>query len=265
MAEAVKSADRVLQLLELLIGQPRGLSFTEICRQLELPKSSAHGLLNTMMARGFLEQDTQGSHYLLGIRVWEAGQAYLGRNDLGETARPILEALRDQVNETVQLAILDGTDNVYIAKHDPDQQLVLASRIGARLPAYATSLGKALLADLDDEEIDRRHRGIEFRRYTPNTISSISQLKSELAEVRARGHAIDDGEYTTGVFCVGVPIRDRSRRVIAAISVSVPSVRINKVRRAEITIALTETARVLSRRLGYVESTRDSRPMVRPY
>ncbi|WP_268961274.1 IclR family transcriptional regulator [Nonomuraea cypriaca] len=247
----VKSAGRALEVIELLTRRPRGLSFTEICEELELPKSSGHGLLATMVRRGFLRLDDAGRRYTLGIRVWEAGQAYLWAIDLERAAKPIMEAIRDDLNEVVQLAVLDGTDNVYVAKVDPDQALVLASRVGARIPAHTTALGKVLLAGLEEAELRRRFEGREFVRFTRTTIASLADLEVELAGVRRGGHAIDQGEYTAGVFCVGVPVRDHNGGVRAGMSVSVPEVRLTPALRRRMLHALEKGAGELSAHLGY--------------
>ena len=144
LSATVKSALRVLLVIELLTDEPIGLSFAQICKRLGLPKSSTHALLRTMKERGHLDLDQTG-RYRLGIRIWQAGQAHTQGFDLAAAARPYLQVARDELHETVQLAVLDGFENVYLAKEDSDQRLVLQSRVGSRLPAYATGLGKGPL------------------------------------------------------------------------------------------------------------------------
>lgn len=249
--QAVKSAERALEVIEALTQAPRGLTFTELCGELGLPKSSAHGLLATMVAHGFLQVDDVTRRYMLGIRVWEAGQAYLATADLERVARPAMETIRDELNEIVQLAILDGTENVYVAKVDPDQALTLASRVGARIPAHTTALGKALLAGLDDAELRRRYDGQTFTRFTDTTIGSADELVTELTSVRRNGYAIDRGEYTPGVFCVGVPVHDHTGAVRAGMSVSVPEVRMSAALRRRMIDTLRRHGGEVSARLGY--------------
>lgn len=225
MSATVKSADRVLQVFELLTDASDGLLLAEIQRALGLPKSSAHALVSTMAARGFVEQDPHTRRYAVGIRLWQAGRSYLNASSLETLALPYMTQIRADLNETVQLATLDGTDNVYLAKVDPDQQLRLASHVGARLPAYATGIGKALLSLLPDDEIRRRFADVTFIDFTPQTIASLDELLTTIQQIRTTGYAEDRGEYTTGVFCVAVPLHGSADHRIAGLSVSVPEVR----------------------------------------
>jgi IclR family acetate operon transcriptional repressor len=254
----VKSADRTLAILDLLTAHPDGLTLIEVHRLLGIPRSSAHSLLMTMAGRGFLEQEPDSRRFRVGIRLWQAGQSYVAAENLEKAALPYMEELRDDLNETVQLATLDGTDNVYVGKVDPDQQLLLASRVGGRLPAYATGIGKALLTQLDDEEIERRFAAVEFTRYTPNTIGSLAELLATIDEGRRRGYATDTSEYTPGVCCVAAPIPRIRARPQAAISVSVPEVRWTDALMRNATEAVQVTARKVAERMGYEEPTRGS-------
>jgi IclR family KDG regulon transcriptional repressor len=238
-------------ILQLLTDNSAGLTFGHICERLELPRSSAHGLLHTMRDRGFLDFDEEGRRYKLGIRAWQAGQAYIRGNSLAATSRPYLQAARTALGETVQLAVLDGIHNVYLAKEDADQLLVLQSRVGARLPAYATGLGKVLLAGLDDDEVRRRFDGVGLQRFTANTITDLTGLLGELARIRSQGYGTDDGEYTAGVECVAVPVRGHEGEVVAAISVSVPAVRGGAELSRRALEVLTAQAGGLSSVLGY--------------
>lgn len=251
MNAVVKSADRTLAILDLLTVHRDGLTLTEIQRELEFPKSSTYVLLMTMANRGFLEQDPDNRRFRVGIRLWQAGQSYVAVTDLERVALPYMETLRDALNETVQLATLDGTDNVYVAKVDPDQQLRLASRVGVRLPAYATGIGKALLSQLEDAEVRRRFEEVRFVRYTPQTITSVGKLIAALHEIRTAGYATDNSEYTPGVFCVAAPLHGQHSGARAAISVSIPEVRKTPTL-IERTIAdVRTTAEQLSQRMGY--------------
>lgn len=223
--EGVKSAARVMAIIDLLTKEHRGAGFSEICARLDLPKSSTHALLRTMTDRGFLTVDRRTRRYGIGVRVWEAGQAYLQGFDLPSIALPYMEAARDSLNETIQLAILDGVDNVYVAKVEADHRLALQSRVGARLPAYSTGLGKVLLAGLSDCEVRARFRDIPLEAFTDKTITDIELLINELHSIRQLNYGTDCGEYTPGIICAAVPVRAHSGAVVAAMSVSVPEVR----------------------------------------
>lgn len=240
VAESVKSAERALRIIELLT-EDGPLDFPAICGRLELPKSSAHALLATMRDMGFLHLAEASRRYRLGPRIWEAGQAYIDTLDIAGLAEPFMRRVRDQLGETVQLAILDGIENVYVGKLETDHPLQLVSRLGSRLPAYTTGLGKALLGGLSDTEVLQRLAGVEMRRFTPQTITDPHKLLTELARVRRRGYATDTGEYTAGVYCVAAPIRG-PHGTVAAMSVSIPDVRVTQaVRRTAAQVLIAET------------------------
>jgi len=248
----VKSAARALDVLEHLAATPEGASFPTLCSELNLPKSSLHALLATMVERGWVYLHESTRLYRIGVRAWQVGRSFVGLEALAQLAQPHLEAASDELNETVQLAVLDGTDNVYVAKVDSDHPLQLVSRVGSRLPAYATGLGKVLLADLEPEELRRRMRGVEFQRFTDRTITDLAALERALAEARANGFAQDEGEYTTGVFCVAVPIVGATGAVVAAMSCSVPSPRFDGTdqARAALIATLSKHGGELSRRVS---------------
>lgn len=247
----VKSALRVLLLIELLTEHPRGLTFPEIRNALDLPKSSLHGLLKVTTERGHLVFEESHRTYRLGVRFLEAGQAFFAGSDLREQAIPAMERIRDRINETVQLAVLDGRENVYVAKVPTAQALQLVSEVGSRLPAHATGLGKVLLAYLDEAEFERRFEGLELEQFTPRTASSIDELRAECEQIRRDGYGIDDGEYTEGVYCVAVPVFGPGAEPLAAMSVSIPSIRLKESTRDEVQQLLLTESRRLSRRLGH--------------
>lgn len=252
---AVKSAGRAMALLDLIAHERDGLSFAEIQRRTGWPRSSAYNLVRTMAGSGHLEFDEDQRVYRVGLRLWEAGQAYRRTHRLEQIAQRYLHAVSREVNETVQLAVLDGIENVYIAKVDADHHLKLASEIGARLPAYATGLGKMLLASLDSEELDRRLSGVTLEQFTPRTIADLGRLHSELEAIRDRGYSTDDEEFTEGVFCVAVPIFGADGDMVAAMSCSIPKARVNQDLQTATLTVLENQAAELSAALGHrVES-----------
>lgn len=247
----IKSALRVMLLVELLTERPSGMTFPEIRDALDVPKSSLHGLLKVMTSRGHLVFDPATRMYRLGVRYWEAGQAFMHGADLAQVAQPYLEAARDALNETVQLSILDGLENVYVAKVEADQVLQLVSKVGSRLPAHATGLGKVLLAHLDPDELARRLDGVALEKFTENTVSDQVELRALLEDIRTSGYATDDGEYTPGVFCVAVPVFGHDGQVAAGMSCSVPSIRIGPSTKSDMLEVLNAQARALSAALGH--------------
>ncbi len=248
-ARAVKSADRVLAILEYL-ARKGPASFGAVVRDLGLPLSSAHQLLQTILWRGFIELDENTRLFKLGFRLWEVAQAYAMTDDLVSLAQPLMDELTSVTTETVQLARLEGVDNVYLAISESPHPMKLVSSVGKRLPAHATGLGKVLLAGLNDEELDRRLNGVTLARFTERTITDRNVLVSELKRVRSRGFGYDNEEYLIGCRCVAAPVRGAGGDVVAAISVSVPTPRFNQEVAQHIRTALKDTVRRLERRMG---------------
>lgn len=250
-AEAVKSARRVLDILELLTGRESPMTFTEISEALRLPRSSLHSLLWTLTDAGWLELHESTRRYGLGLRTLEAGHAYGRSLDLPERAHPYLERVSVELDETVQLSVLDGRFNVYVGKVEGTQPLRLASEVGRRLPAHATGLGKVLLTALSTQEFDAVFSGVRLESFTPRTIGSRRALRAAVEQARVDGFAADDEEYTPGVRCVAVGVRDHTGAVVAAMSVSVPSVRFGERRQQEALRQLRVAAEGLSTALGH--------------
>ncbi len=248
--ERVKSAARVLDLVEAVAAHEAGLTFPALLQLSRIPKSSLHALLGVLTARGWLDLDEATRLYTLGVKVWENGQAYRKGRDLVREARPVMESIAGAINETVQLAQLDGTENVYLAKVDSTHPLRLQSEVGARLSAHATGLGKAMLACLGDDEVRRRLGRNALPRMTPHTIVTADALIEELQRVRFWGFAVDDQEYTPGLFCVAVPIRDQRGDAVAAVSVSVPLLRLEMKTLATALARLAAGSLEIARRLG---------------
>lgn len=242
---AVKSADRTVELLELLSRTGEPLTLSEIQRELSYPKSSLFVLLRTLVARGWVETDRRGTGYSIGVRALLVGTSYLDRDPVIRAATRVLEELRAEVNETVHLARLDGGDVVYLASRESAHQLRLTSRVGRRLPAHATSLGKALLAERPDAEVDALLPD-ELSALTPHTLVSRPALFADLAETRERGYAVERGENTAGLGCFAVAL-DFKSPALDAISCSVPSVRLDDAEHAaQVAAAVVRHAKELS-------------------
>lgn len=238
--------------MEVLADSAEGLSFSAVCAQLDLPRSSAHALLSTMTERSFVVQDPQSGAYTLGSRLWElANRTRSSVNDLTVAARPYMEQVRDAVDEVVELGVLDGTDVVYIGRCDAQQLLTLVSRVGARLPAHATAVGKALLSTLPPQKVAQLYEGHPFNRYTPQTLGSLRALQNELATVRTLGYAEARGDYTEGVYCIAMPVLDRDDDAVAAMSTSVPTTRGTPERIGLMSRELRAAVQDLSLRLGH--------------
>ena len=251
----IRVLDRAVQILTLLSdGRPRTL--TEISEEIGFSNSTAFRLLVTLAAHHLVERDPKDGRYRLGLRCLELARAYHDSSDLRRVALPELERLRDETGETVHLAILDEMEVVYLEKlHGHHAIGLMSSRVGARLPAYCTGLGKILLAYVNPEEVRDYFSRREMRRFTPETITNVPDLINHLEEVRARGYALDRGEHEAEVRCVAAPVFDADGTVIAAISVSGPASRMDPVEANHVLIERTlQTAQIISTKLGYRRS-----------
>ena len=244
----VKSADRVLAVLDLLAAHGP-LSFARIAAELGLPKSSAHNLLATMAARGYVERDADQRVFRLGTRVWEIAQAEHRVERLRSALKALMDGLVEATQETVQLAKLEGFEAVYLEISESPRPMKLTSRVGARLPAHTTGLGKTLLAFLDEDDARGRLDGRPLESMTENTITDPAALMDALRLIRRRGYGTDDEEFAIGLRCIAMPIRDRTGAVAAAMSVSMPTPRHSPEIAAQARFHLADTVAEAERRL----------------
>jgi DNA-binding IclR family transcriptional regulator len=218
----VKSADRVLDLFELLAHEPDGLTVSEISERLGIARSSAHGLVQTVARRGYLRRDHRDrKRVALGATLVQLGLNVSDRLELRTIARGPLERLLAATHDTVLLAVPHHGDLVYLDKLISDQRGFRTDpHASARRPLHTTSLGKALLAAAGDDAVAPLLAGRELEQVTEFTIVDLDTLLEELRRTRDRGYAIDEQEAVRGVCCVGAPIRDHTGQLIAAVSVS---------------------------------------------
>lgn len=242
--DAVKSAARTIDILELLSASENRLTLSELQRRLGVPKSSLHGLLRTLVDRGWVQTDKRGTGYAIGLSGLRAGAAFLDRDPVVQVSGPVLARLRRQLDETVHLARLDGSDMVYLASRESPHHLRVTSRIGRRLPAHATSLGKAVLSTMDPPAATAR-LPLRLGALTPLTVTDHELLREELAATRLRGWAHEKGQNTPGLACYAVAIP--AHPATDAISCSVPLARITDEHELQIVDALTTAAGEISR------------------
>ena len=245
----VKSADRVMAVLDHL-GEVEFATFAEIAAELELPKSSAHGLLRTMQSRGYVAFDDSRKGYRLGHRIWELARFGRHTEELRTLLKPLMDELRDRTGETVQLAVLDGAEAVYLELSQSTHPVKLTSRAGIRLPAHTSAIGKSLLSTLDPDELERRLAPVKLVRLTPHTIGDLPSLLAEIERVRRQGYSVDNEEFAIGLRCVAMPISDLQERPVAAMSVSMPTPRYTRTVALDARRALAETAALAAARLG---------------
>lgn len=248
----IQAVSHALDLLEQFHEDADELGVTELSKRLKLHKNNVFRLLATLESRGYIEQNRATENYRLGLKSLELGQTFIKQMGLLRQAKPILEKIVEACNETSYVTIFKEGHVVYLDVVETDMTVRVVSRVGSRLPAYCTSSGKIYLAYLSDEEINEILPSEDLKKYTSTTITSRAELKKQLVEIAEQGYAIDDEELDEGVRCVAAPIRDYTRRIVGAISVSGPSMRLSNERLTEELVPLAlQAAEDLSTRLGY--------------
>ncbi|ADB33989.1 transcriptional regulator, IclR family [Kribbella flavida DSM 17836] len=217
----VKSAERTLRILEVL-GEARGpISVTELHKRTGYPRSSLHQLLHTMIATGWIESTSEGALVGIGSRALLVGTAYLDRDPALPFGIRTLEKIREETGYTSHYARLDGGSVIYLATRESLSPHRATSRVGRQLPAYATSLGKALLAELTLTEVSLAVPADPLPGLTPHTVPNQVELAIELEQTRQRGYSLEREQNTLGLGCIGVPVPYRIPAT-DAISCSIP-------------------------------------------
>ena len=225
--QTVPALDRALSILEILARSRAGLTLPEMVEQLKLPRSSVHYLLVTLERRGYLQRNERTSRYLFGMKMVQLSNMAISGLSLRQQATPYLHHLMRRTQMTVHMAILKDNEAVLIAKCDPPQGVRMATWIGKRMDVHCTGLGKALIAYLDEPELERIIREHGLPRHNENTISTPKKLREELAKVVKLGCALDDEEDELGSRCIGVPVLNPANRAIAAVSIAGTSAEMN--------------------------------------
>lgn len=248
----IQAVSHALDLLEQFHGDVDELGVTELSKRLKLHKNNVFRLLATLESRGYIEQNRATENYRLGLKSLELGQTFIKQMGLLRQAKPILERMVKECNETSYVAIFKEGYIVYLDVVETDLTVRVVSRVGSRLPAYCTAAGKIHLAYMSEEEVDSLLPTREFKGYTPTTITDKEKLKAELRQIAEQGYSIDNEELDLGVRCVAGPIRDYTRRIVGAISVSGPSMRIGDDRiEKELIPLVLHASEDLSTRLGF--------------
>lgn len=266
MGRAVPAVTRAFDILELFT-EAEELSVPEIVQALGLPRTSVHELVGTLVERHYLAPSPHHPHrYRLGMAVHHLGALYAERLDLAREGQAVATTAAGQCGETVHVAVLDGLEVVYVAKVDSTHPVRMVSAVGRRLPAHCTAVGLMLLASLPTERLDALLPGDQrLPAMTRRSITSTRTLRKRLAEIRACGLAFEYCESNEAVACVAAGVRDRSGETVAAMSVSVPTLRWNDKRAEELGRLITDAAATLSARLGYTGvSPEPRRPSTRP-
>jgi len=247
----------VARALDILLGLQEGpRSLDELAARLDVHKSTVLRLLQTMQAERFVTHDDR-HRYALGSRLFELANAALAGRDVRTTARPHLEALNASTGQTVHLAALEAGEVVYIDKLDAVHGVRMYSRVGLRAPLHCTAVAKVLVAALPEPAARRLADGIRFEAMTPATITSPDAYLAELAHVRERGYATDDEEHEAYINCVAAPVIDGRGETVAAVSLSVPTISLERAGVHALVPRLLECADAVSRDLGWTHNKED--------
>jgi DNA-binding IclR family transcriptional regulator len=246
----LSSVATAVELLKAFSEDEVEIGISTLARRLGVAKSTAHRLASTLVAENLLEQDRATGKYRLGIALFRLGTLVRRRMNVSEVARPHLFSLRETTNETVHLAILDGTDIMYVYFLESTQAIRMRSDLGLRKPAYCTAEGQAILA-FSPAEVVQTVIGNGLQARAPNTITDADGLARALENVRQRGCAVEDEESEVGVRCVAAPVRNDSGEVVAAVGVAGPVSRLSKKALGAFMPHVIRTAQAISVRLGH--------------
>jgi len=227
-SDTVQSLSRALRLMNVLAKHDQGLGLSELAQTVGLPISTTHRLLGTLQSEHFVRNETERGVWLIGVQSFVVGNAFLRSRNLTIVARPYMCDLMEQCGETVNLAIEEDGEAVYLEQIECRQTMRAIARTGGRAAMHASGVGKAMLAAMSDNRVEWiiTRRGLS--KVSEKTITTRHALRAELAAIRERGFALDDEENAVGLRCIASPIFDERSEPIAALSLSGPTVRIKR-------------------------------------
>lgn len=249
-SDQVQSLVRALTLLNRLAAADDGVSLTEVAQQVGLSPSTAHRLLTTLEQERYVHFDAERRLWSVGVQAFASGNAFLKTRNLVATARPHMRALMEESEETVNLAVEDRFEAIYLTQVECRQMMRAFARPGARVPLHCSSVGKALLSALPDGDLARVLHRQGLPRVTVKTISTTTALREDLARARERGYAIDDEEHAVGLRCVASVIFNENADPVAAVSLSGPMARIPDERIALLGDLVRRKADAITAQLG---------------
>jgi len=223
----IKVLEKALSILELFDEKGKELTVTEISGSLQLNKPSSFRILSNLEDFGYLDKDPKTARYSLGPKLHHLGSLAEPHARIWKTARPFLKDLNEQCHETVHLAVLHQGEALYVDKIEGKRTIRVITRVGARLPAHCSGVGKVLLSALSEEALGNTLSEKGLSRFTENTITDLDVLKQELAKCRKRGYATDNEEIEEGLKCVAAPVYEKGE-IVAAISISAHSKRFSR-------------------------------------
>jgi len=223
----VAALQKGLGIIECFSASHPRLTLSDASRRAGLTRAAARRYLLTLTRLGYAEFD--GKFFSLGPRVLRLGYAFLSTASIPRLAQPVLEALGDETREAASLSVLDGADILFIAHSAKRRLLSAMASVGTRLPAWCTSMGRVLLAGMDDGALDRWLKGVRLRKLTPKTVTDAHELMEQLLRARADGYAINDEELELGLRSIAVPVRNSRGEVVLALGISLQAARMTPV------------------------------------
>jgi DNA-binding IclR family transcriptional regulator len=249
----IRVVTRAIRVLETLAEADTELGTTEIATTLGISRNAAFRLLYTLEQTHCVEKSPETKKYSLGLRMFELGNSVIKTSDLRDLAVPIVKPLHEMYRETVSLAVMHDGQILYVERLESPRALRTSFTIGSRAYAHSTSLGKAMLAFMAQEEVEAVVSEHGLRQITSHTITSMAQLEEEMEVIRQRGYAVDQEENVDGICCVGAPVFDRFGGPRAAISISAPGARlVDPEYRRKVGGAIVQASHELSRKLGWI-------------
>lgn len=246
----VQSIDRAVAILECFSEDKRELKLSEIARMVDLNKSTVHGLLNTLKYHRFIDQDEATQKYRLGIRFMIYGDIVVNSMDITSIVGPIIDNVCSKIQETVHIAMLDGSDIVFIEKKECNNPIKSTTKIGARIPAHTTADGRIILSYLEEDKV-KELLPRTIKKLTPNTVTDKQKLMEILSQAKANGYAIDCEETIQGLVCVAAPIFDHKGNVKYSLSTTGPAIRMGEDKIHEYIYIIKEAANKISYKIGY--------------
>ena len=249
-AGQVQSLTRGLSILEALAKSGSGLTLTDVAQRLQLPPSTTHRLLSTLERMGYVYQAGELGLWYVGLQAFTVGTSFLDNRDFVAQSHAYMHRLMEQAGETANLAILDGTEAVFVGQVQCHEMMRTLVKLGSRVPLHASGVGKALFAALSDEQIDAILKVKGLPRITENTIVAAETMWAALRVIRQRGYSFDDEEHARSTRCVGAAIYDEHGEPLGAISIAGPSARLSDARIRHLGPIVARIAEELTRHVG---------------
>jgi IclR family KDG regulon transcriptional repressor len=248
---APQVVEKALRILDVFAEERGPLGISELNRRLDMSSSTIYRILQVLLSRRYIKQDSVTNKYYLGYKILELSSTVLMQLELRNVARDHLEKLAKETSETTRLAIMDEGEIIYVDQVEGKDQIRLHLQLGSRSPAHCTAAGKCVMAFLEEYEVDAILSKNKLKAFTPKTITNIEKLKDQLRKIKTQGYAFNDEEYREMVRAVGSPIFDFNIKVLGSIVVVAPSFRLKLSSVPKIAQQVKRTALDISRQIGY--------------